>query len=227
MRRTRLPAFHLTVLFVGNSLTFVNDLPGAVTTMAEAAGRDVAVAMVAHPNYALEDHWHRGIAAAIRELSPDVVVMQQGPSSLPGNQAHLAAWTDTLSRVVREVGAEPALLMVWPDLSRAFAFDAVRDGYRNAALGVGGTFIPAGEALRALHEGHPDRSPFGGDGFHPNDTGTVLAAYVTVGTLLGVEVTGLPAEIPAGRRGGRPVALSVEDAAVLQTVADSVVAAWR
>lgn len=217
----------LSILFVGNSLTYTHDLPGVVTTVAEALGRDVAVAMQAQPGFALEDHWHRGIAGTIRELSPDVVVMQQGPSSLPANQAHLAAWADSLGRVVGEVGAEPALLMVWPDLSRVFAFDDVRDGYRRAARTVNGTFIPAGEALRALHAGHPDLSPFGSDGFHPHQRGTVLAAYVVVGTLLDARVQGLPGRLPAGSRGGPPVVLEEAVARILQATADSVVARWR
>ena len=52
----------LTILFVGNSLTYTHDLPGAVATVAEAAGHDVAVAEAAYPSFALEDHWNRGIA---------------------------------------------------------------------------------------------------------------------------------------------------------------------
>ncbi len=213
----------LRILFVGNSLTYTNDLPGAVATVAAAVGRDVSVASVAFPNFALEDHWNRGVAATIREMRPDIVVMQQGPSSLPENQAHLAAWSSVLTEVVREVGGQPALLMVWPGLDRDFAFDAVRDSYRAAADSVGGTFIPAGEALRALHAARPDLTPYGPDGFHPSDIGTVLAAYVVVGTLLGMEVGGLPAELEPGVHGGRSIRLSVEAAGVLQATADSVV----
>lgn len=217
-----------TVLFVGNSLTYTNNLPGVVTTVAQAAGLDVAVPVVAAPNFALEDHWARGIALSIRQFSPDVVVMQQGPSSLPENQAHLAAWTDTLSRVVREVGAEPALLMVWPSLDRFFAFDEVRNAYRNAALGVDGTFVPAGEAFRVLHQRQePGLPPYGADGFHPSAVGTVLTAMVVVGTLFDAPMTGLPPVMPAGRRNGVSVSLGAEAAGVLQALADSTVAAWR
>ena len=50
---------------------------------------------------------------------------------------------------------------------------------------------------------------------------------MTVGTLLGVEVGGLPAALPPGKRGGRAVRLSMEAARILQATADSVVAAWR
>ena len=41
------------ILFVGNSLTYVNDLPGMVRRVAEAAGGGLRVEMVAGPNLAL------------------------------------------------------------------------------------------------------------------------------------------------------------------------------
>ncbi len=215
------------ILFVGNSLTYTNDLPGAVATVAAALGNDVAVASVAYPNYALQDHWYAGFEGLVTDLEPDLVVMQQGPSSLPENQLFLATWADTLSRAVRAAGGEPALLMVWPSLDREFAFDDVRDAYHDAAVGVGGTFLPAGEALRVLHTQQPDLSPFGPDGFHPSDHGTVLAAYVIAGTLFGDQVLGLDARLDPGPNGGRVIALDESAATALQTIADSVVAAWR
>lgn len=214
------------ILFIGNSLTYTNDLPGAVATVAGALGYDVAVASVARPNFALEDHWFTGIGSVIAELAPDIIVMQQGPSSLPQNQLHLAAWADSLSGRVREVGGEPALLMVWPSLSRLHAFDAVRDGYQAAALGVDGLFFPAGEGLRALYDRNPDLSPFGPDGFHPSDYGTVMAAYVVVGACFEESVSGLPARLDAAN-GGRAIMLEESAAETLQVIADSVVAAWR
>jgi hypothetical protein len=215
------------ILFLGNSLTLANDLPGAVATVAEARGIEVRTATAAYPNFSLEDHFKAGIPDVILQSPPDIVVMQQGPSSLPESQVHLAMWADSLSRVIKGVGAEPALLMVWPPQSRASAFDDVRDSYRNAALRVDGTFIPAGEALRALQEGHPELSPFSADGFHPSERGTVLAAYVIVGTLLERASTGLPAMLPAADPDGRVIDLDAETAAILQATADSVVAAWR
>lgn len=217
----------LRILFVGNSLTYANDLPGTVRTVAAALDLEVSVAMVAHPNVSLEDHWGLGVADRIREAGADVVVLQQGPSSLPSHGAHLAAWAARLDEVVREAGGRSALLMVWPSLGRWDALDAVRDAYAAAADSVDGRFLPAGEAFRALRAARPDLDPLGGDGFHPSELGTVLAAYVVVGTLLGERVTGLPAALDAPAGGGRGVALDPAVAPVLQAVADSVVAAWR
>lgn len=220
-----LPEAETRILFIGNSLTAWNDLPGAVASVATALGFDVATYGITGPNMALEDHYRSGVGRRIRELAPDLVVMQQGPSSLPENQLHLRAWADTLSRIAREVGAEPALLMVWPELDRFSAFPAVRDSYLGAAEHVGGIFLPAGEALRQLHMTHPEITPYSGDRFHPNERGTVLAALVIVGTLFDAPVSGLPATIPAGG-GGRRVALPPGEWPVVSEVAQGVLDAW-
>lgn len=216
----------LTVLFVGNSLTYSHDLPGMVEAVAGAAGLDVGTAMVAEPNFALEDHWRTGIARAMERLRPDWVVLQQGPSSLPENQENLARWADSLAAAARTAGATPALLMVWPSRDRWFAMDAVRDGYRAAARGVDGPFIPAGELFRVLESDHPQVPILGPDGFHPSPPGTLAAALTVVGTLMEQSAAGLPLELTAAD-GTPTVRVPRGIADVLYPLADSVVAAWR
>ena len=50
------------VLFIGNSLTYTNDLPAMVGTLARAAGRPIHVESVALPDFGLEEHWQQGDA---------------------------------------------------------------------------------------------------------------------------------------------------------------------
>jgi hypothetical protein len=45
-----------SLLFIGNSLTYTNDLPGMLANLAIATGDSVLVAMAAGPNLALIDH---------------------------------------------------------------------------------------------------------------------------------------------------------------------------
>lgn len=198
-----LPDADLRILFVGNSLTYANDLPGLVETVAEVAGHSVETASVAYSNYGLGDHWAAGIQSTIRELRPDIVVLQQGPSTLPESQAYLREWTDSLSRVIREVGAEPALLMVWPPEDPRYTFAAVHASYRAAAQDVGGIFIPAGIAWLEVWKADPQFVLYAGDRFHPAPLGSVVAALTVVRTLFDESLVGLPARmIPEGA--GRP-----------------------
>ena len=215
----------LKVLFVGNSLTYVNDLPGLVETVAEAAGHSVETEVMASPNFGLGDHWLSGTPRLIRELRPDIVILQQGPSTLASSQAYLREWTDSLSRVIREVGAQPALLMVWPPDDPQYSFGAVLASYRAAAEDVGGIFIPAGVSWLEVWKQDSTARLWGPDGFHPAPLGSIVAALTVVRTLFDESLVGLPARmVPQGS--GRPVIdLSPAEAAIVLTAVDRAVEA--
>ncbi|MGH7553102.1 MAG: hypothetical protein ACREMQ_08765 [Longimicrobiales bacterium] len=207
------------VLLVGNSLTYGNSLPAIVEALADSAGVETLCwGAVAFPDYALEDHWATGEAR--REIGRgiwEVVVLQQGPSSLPENRALLIEYTRRFSEEIRAAGGRPALYMVWPSVSRASDFDAVSASYAAAAQAVDGMLFPVGEAWRAAWRLDADIELYAGDGFHPNVTGSYLAALVMLQQLYDVPPTGLPAELSL--RGGATLRIPVNTAARLQAAA--------
>ena len=188
----------IRILFIGNSLTYVNGLPAMVEAIARLGGdTSIATAVVAFPNFALEDHWNDGSALqALARNRWEFVVMQQGPSSLPENQASLATWAGRFAPLIREAGAEPVLYMVWPGAARPGDFPGVLAGYRSAAAAVRGKFAPAGDAWLAAWDLDPATPLYGGDGFHPSVSGTYLAALVILGRITGIDPRTLPAAIP-------------------------------
>jgi hypothetical protein len=193
------PENALRVLFIGNSLTYVNDLPGLVGALADSAGvtRPFWYRVVANPDFSLEDHWATGAArAAIESREWDVIVLQQGPSSLPENQVHLRDWSVRFAEPIRAAGARPALYMVWPESSRRTAFTAVSDAYTGAAQAVDGLLFPVGRAWLLAWERDDDLALYGFDGFHPSVLGTWLAALVLLDRLYeNVNIDALPATI--------------------------------
>jgi hypothetical protein len=198
------PEGDLRVLFIGNSLTEVNDLPGLVSTIADSAGGPrVTVEAVDFGGASLEDHWNRTEARdAIERGGWDVVVLQQGPSALPESRVLLLDYAGRFAELIRAAGARPALYMVWPQLYREGDWDAVTECYAAAARSVDGLILPAGEALREARRRRPTLELFQGDGFHPTPTGSYLAALVIYAGLTGRQVTGLvqrtaPASLPA------------------------------
>lgn len=195
-----LPSTGTRVLFIGNSLTYFNDLPGTLSRIAAAAGDTIHARYVAFPDFALEDHWAEGSAArALKGDRWDYVVMQQGPSSLPENQLLLATWTQKFAPLIRDAGATPVLYQVWPTRSRPGDFPGVKAAYKNAASLVGGIFAPAGEAVRAALAETPELAVLGPDGFHPSPLGTLVAGYAIWESLRGRSVVGLAP--PAGFEG--------------------------
>lgn len=210
----------LRVLFIGNSLTTQNDLPDIVRAIAETArtGPVIEVRTVAFPDFSLEDHWNRGDALAVLDGGGwDVVVLQQGPSTLPENRAHLAEWSGRFAERIRAAGGRPALYSIWPPRSQPNGFDLVRDSYAGAAEGVDGILMPAGEAWRAAWELDPSLPLYERDGFHPSVLGSVTAAYVIWQRLTGQSPVGLPSRIEGGT--STRIDLGRERAALLQEAA--------
>jgi hypothetical protein len=177
----------LRVLFVGNSLTSVNDLPGAVARLAgDAGGRPVEARAIAPGGVSLEDHWRStGARDALGEGSWDVVVLQQGPSSLPESRAHLVRWATRWADEARKHGARPALLTVWPEEERLSALPDVIASYEAAADASGALLLPAGAAWQAALRRDPTLALYGSDGLHPSELGTALAALVAYAGLTG------------------------------------------
>jgi hypothetical protein len=196
-----IPGNALRVLFIGNSLTYFNDLPSVVAAMAIATGqeRPPAFAMAAQPDYSLEDHWNDGRARQAIASGPwHFVVMQQGPSSLVENRELLREWAQRFAGPIRESGARPALYMVWPSSARSGDFDGVLAAYSGAATAVDGLFMPAGEAWRAAWRRDAEIPLYGPDGFHPSALGTYLAALVIFARLYDVSPDVVPSTLPVG-----------------------------
>ena len=218
-----LPPDAKRVLFVGNSLTYVNDLPGMVQALAEAAGEPLYVESVARPDHGLEEHWLGGPARpAIRHGGWDVVVLQQGPSALPESRAVLLDYARRFAGEIRAAGAAPALYAVWPSAARSGDWDRVGESYRLAAGEVDGLLFPAGEAWRAAWARDATLPLYGPDGFHPSVAGTYAAALAVVAGLTGRSPVGLPAELRL--RSGARVALPPATADLLQRAAEEAIA---
>jgi hypothetical protein len=181
------------ILFVGNSLTYQNDLPGMVCQLARAVGRRLVCESVAKPDYGLEDHWNSGEArAAIAKGGWDVVVLQQGPSALPESRRVLIDYTRRFDAEIKKAGARTALYMVWPSWPRRSDARAVSQSYRAAAKTVDALLLPVGDAWLDARALAPDLSLYAADNFHPSGAGTYLAALVVYRHLLGEPAPATP-----------------------------------
>jgi hypothetical protein len=209
-----LPKIGHSILFVGNSLTYTNDLPGTVAALATSIGDTIRVSSVATSNFALIDHLNGGsdALARIRSGGWEYVVLQQGPSSLASSQDSLRIWTQMFNTSIRAVGAQPALLMVWPSIDRIAFFDDIRLSYQNAAKSVGGAFYPAGGAWVKAWAADSSLALYGPDGYHPSQLGTYLAALVVFECVTRTDARVLPATASVGG------ALLTADASTIRTL---------
>ncbi len=188
------PADTVDVLFIGNSHTGSNDLPGIFKTFSGYGGHHVSVESVTPGGATLSDHAEsEATIDLLRRGGWEHVVLQE-QSVVPGvrterSQAMLPA-VRTLAREALVYDAEPLLFLTWgwdqnlQDVGfRDYAHmqTAVTDGYRRIADASGVSIAPVGEAW-ALARG-AGTSLYQDDGFHPGVAGSYLAAAVLYATV--------------------------------------------
>ena len=130
------------ILFIGNSYTFVNDLPGMFTKLAKSGGHRVETGMSAQGGWFLSDHVNSAETLdQIKSSKWNFVVLQE-QSELPASEqlrsSRMYPAARTLVKKIKEAGANSILFITW----------AHRDGwpdngmpsYENmqAAINIGG-----------------------------------------------------------------------------------------
>lgn len=184
----------LRILFVGNSHTFVNDLPGTFGSLAHAGdpGRGLVVKDVVAGGVDLAWHLQNGEAAkAIRAERWDWVVLQEQSLEPTYAPALYEQSVRSFDAIIRAAGAKTAIYELWPrrEGQDPAALDAI---YRRVADEVHALLVPVGPAWLRAERGDPSLVLYKPDGYHPSRAGTYLAACVFYEALLGREAAGLP-----------------------------------
>lgn len=211
----------LRLLFIGNSYTYYNELPELVKALGDSAGiQGLEVESVTFGGVSLEDHWQEGTARArLANEHWNIVVLQQGPSSLRESRDLLLDYATRFAWEIRRAGGRPAFYSVWPDQSRPEDYDGARDSYAIAADSLDGMLFPASEAWRAAWRRDGSLVLYGPDGLHPTRLGTYLVGLVMVGELTGRSPVGLPARIEVGGAAGYTLDVPAATAERLQLAA--------
>ena len=208
----------LNILFIGNSLTYYNDLPGMLDAMLTAADiGDVQVEHVSYPNWGLQDHWASGEArSVIASGGWDLIILQQGPSATEGRPS-LLEYSAYFKAAAADIGADIALFMVWPSVTRSFDFDGVSNSYRTAAEDNDSLLFPAGEAWRDAWDLNSALTLYSLDGFHPSVMGSYLAALTMYEQLSGKPANTVPAILTL--KGGSRITFNSADLSTLWAAA--------
>lgn len=188
------------VLFIGNSFTFVNDLPELLRSLAAADGMTIAVTMHATPGTKLREHAADSYVRELLALRWNYVVLQEQSQlpQLPTFDNERTTSTGPAIRALREAadrtGAKTVLYATWgyrsgdrPNIPNdSFESMQVRLDAGFAALSAEETMplVPVGAAWAKAHRAHPDWNLWADDGKHPSLEGSYLAACVFYAALL-------------------------------------------
>jgi hypothetical protein len=187
----------LSVLFVGNSFTARNNLPGLVAGLADAAGLRLEHRLISAGGASLRMHWNKGQApAVIRGGGCDYVVLQE-QSTLPvKNAARMHENVRLFDQAIKAAGARTALYLTWARKHSPASQQAITDAYQSIARETGATLIPAGVAWQRFMAKHDHPVLHDKDQSHPTLAGSYLAACVFFAVLFNRRpkspVAGLP-----------------------------------
>ena len=169
----------INLLFVGNSLSYYNNMPDMITEIGESYDLVIDTECLCAPNYALLDHWAEpDLRRLIESGNYDYVILQQGPSSLPEGASWLRSYGQLIKDLADQWDVETAFYQVWPSIARYFSFEDVIQNYANAAKSTDSELFPVGAVWKSYIDITGDESLYGADRFHPSRKGSFLAAWV-------------------------------------------------
>lgn len=201
----------LKVLFIGNSFTARNDLPGMIGALAAAAGNRLDHRLISAGGASLRMHWNKGAApGAIREGGYDYVVLQE-QSTLPvKNAARMHENVRLFDGAIKAAGAKTALYLTWARRHSPQSQEAITDACQTIGAELGATVVPAGVAWQQFLANHDHPVLHDADQSHPTVAGSYLAACVFFAVLFD--------QSPAGVGGAAP-GLTVAETRLLQQAA--------
>ena len=186
----------LRCLFIGNSFTARNDVPGLIATRARARGHTFDYKLISAGGASLRMHWNKGVAPkAIEAGGWDHVVLQE-QSTLPvKNRERTHENIRLFAEAVRAAGARMVLYLTWAREKTPETQRALTECYMSIGEELGAIVVPAGVAWERVlaTEGHPvlhDK-----DGSHPTLAGSYLAACVFFAVLFDESPVGIPVEL--------------------------------
>jgi hypothetical protein len=186
----------LNVLFIGNSFTQRNDLPGLIARLASAADRTLEHRLISAGGASLRRHRNAGAAAdAIKGGAFDFVVLQE-QSTLPiKSPARMHESVRLFDQIIKAAGARTALYLTWARRHAPETQAAITDAYTSIGEELGATVIPAGVAWQRFCKAHNTPELYDDDGSHPSLAGSYLAACVAFAALFGVSPVGNTADV--------------------------------
>lgn len=173
------------ILFVGNSHTYMNDMPFLFKEVFERSCREVCdVTMLAYSGRDLE--WHRkeyfSLRFALLYGNYDYCVIQQAAHPFPEKSTTMENGREIID-LCRKTGTIPVLYMTWAEKAYPENQKKMIDVYTELAEESGALLAKAGIVWQSVRQEAPEIDLFFKDGEHASPYGDLLIAAVLCRTL--------------------------------------------
>jgi len=185
----------LSVLFIGNSHTYLNYMPRMLLALAGAGDRgfELNVDQCTGEGASLGWHWKNPSSRdAIAGKRWDYVVLQDRSGGPLEESASFARHAGLLDAEIRKQDARTIFFMTWANRDRPGDQVRLADVYSMTAHKLGARLAPVGLAWEAVHRIDPGFDLHHRDGRHANPDGSYLTASVFYSLLFNTSPAGLP-----------------------------------
>ena len=182
------------VLFIGNSLTYVNDLPNMVAELAQAGKqRPLRYERETPGGCTLEKHWKDGKALAkIQSRKWDFVVLQGQSEAAMRRRDSMFEYGKRFNAEINKNGAKTLQYLTWAMQNKPDDQAVINKAYLDLSKELQARVAPVGIAWATALQADKGLVLHQPDKLHPNPTGTYLAACVFYATIYGKSPEGLP-----------------------------------
>ena len=176
----------MRALFIGNSFTARNNVPGLVAQLAESRGKQLQHRLISAGGASLRMHWNKGDAQkAIQQTRYDYVVLQE-QSTLPiKNPLRMHENIRLFDQAIKASGAKTALYLTWARQNSPETQKAITNAYMTIGEELGAAIVPVGIAWQNFIRKHSRPVLHDADKSHPSLAGSYLSACVFLAVLFG------------------------------------------
>jgi len=185
----------LKLLFIGNSFTARNDLPGLLAQLAVTRGKSIRHRLISAGGASLRQHWNAGKALeATKEGHFDYVILRQ-QSTLPIKNAKRMHENPRLfDEAITLAGAKTILCMTWARQLAPESQQAITDAYTSIGRDLGATVVPVGVVWQHFLRKRDQPVLYDRDQSHPTLAGSYFAAGVFLAVLFKENPIGIEGE---------------------------------
>ena len=170
-------------LFIGNSHTYFNDMPGIFQQLCRENGIDAHVTMLTKGGMGLD--WHMTQEQTrfnIRYGGYDYVILQHAAHPM-GELDAMRKGAETLVKWVKEAGSTPIFYQTWAKKGDE-AYQPIMSGvYDLFGREMQVKVAPVGNEWQKHRAAHPEEELYFTDGEHASPAGSALAARVIFKTI--------------------------------------------
>ena len=177
----------MKTLFLGNSHTYMNDMPALFSHIYEkTTGRPAEAVMLAYSGRDLEWHMNEYLSLRYNLLygGYDYCVIQQAAHPFPPKETTMTYGTQIID-LCHRAHAVPVLSMTWAEKAHPENQQKMIDTYTELAEQTGALLAPAGKLWQYIRSAYPDIELYYKDGEHASPYGDLLIAMTLVHSLSG------------------------------------------